>query len=569
MGQRQSQPPAGGVGVARELLQDRRILMLRLRIVAQGQADAGMDDTGVHIIGAGAGRGVRGFQRVLRTAAPVQRLRPLEDEQIAVGEAESGSAVQQGQRAVGQAPGAGTVRGGIGAGGVLQERRRLLDRAAGGGAVMEAVANAAEQAHDAASLLGVDGSKRQGGIQYVAAMSEAAQPTRHIIHADMDAFFASVEQHDHPEWRGQPVLVGGSPQARGVVAAASYEARQFGCRSAMPMKTAVRLCPQAVVVRPRFRRYQEVSEAIMAVFQRFTPLVEPLSLDEAFLDITHLAPEGRPLPGLGPAPTAEAIARQIKQAVRAATGLSVTCGVATSKSVAKVASGINKPDGLTVVAPGTEAAFLAPLPVRSLWGIGPKTAERLEQAGVTSVADLSARPLAWLIERFGVRGEWFARLARGEDDRPIEVEHERKSISHETTFTEDVSDAETLRRTLREQSAAVARRLRRDHTRGRTVQVKLRLADFTTFTRQATLPAPTDDAAVIAASAQALLERERQPGRQFRLVGVGVHNLVPVEQAVQLSLFGPGGTVARDAKIEALLQRLRDRYGDAAPKRGL
>ncbi len=383
--------------------------------------------------------------------------------------------------------------------------------------------------------------------------SVAGASPRHIIHADMDAFYASVEQHDDPALRGLPVLVGGSPKSRGVVAAASYEARAFGCRSAMPMRTAARLCPQAVIVPPRFPRYRQASEQVMAIFRRVTPLVEPLSLDEAFLDVTH-----RVQAGTEPA----AVARWLRAAVRRETGLTVSCGVAATKSVAKVASDRDKPDGLTVVAPGDERAFLAPLPIRDLWGVGPRTAERLSKAGVKTIGELAERPLPWLIERFGVRGEWFYRLARGEDDRPVSTSREAKSISAEQTFAEDLADPEALAEVVREQAARVARRLRKAQLRSRTVQLKLRLADFTTFTRRRTLPVATDQAGPIQSAALEMLAAETGGGRRFRLVGTGVSNLIEAEEAAQLSLFDPLPTPARAAALRETVDALQDRYGD-------
>ena len=383
---------------------------------------------------------------------------------------------------------------------------------------------------------------------------------RQIIHADMDAFYASVEQHDNPALRDTPVLVGGSPKSRGVVAAASYEARVFGCRSAMPMRTAVRLCPAARVVPPRFSRYREVSERVMAIFRQATPLVEPLSLDEAFLDVTHRAADGA---------DAVAVACWLRETVRRETGLTVSCGVATAKSVAKIASDYDKPDGLTVVPAGEERAFLAPLPIRDLWGVGPRTAERLSKAGVRTIGDLAERPLPWLIERFGVRGEWFYRLARGEDDRPVSVQRESKSISAEQTFAEDVGKQEELEVVVREQAARVTRRLRRAGLRARTVQLKLRLADFTTFTRRRTLPVATDVVGPIEAAALAILAAEVGGGRRFRLVGTGVSNFVEAEAVSQLSLFDPLGTGARPAvsqpegapELREAVTALQDRYG--------
>ncbi len=348
----------------------------------------------------------------------------------------------------------------------------------------------------------------------------------------MDAFYASVEQRDHPELRGKPVLVGGSPRSRGVVAAASYESRAFGCRSAMPMRTAVRLCPQAEIVRPRFARYREVSSQIMSIFRDVSPLVEPLSMDEAFIDVTHRVAEGATPAELG---------QWIRDRVRREMQLTVSCGVATSKSVAKIASDRDKPDGMTVVAPEQEAAFLAPLPISDLWGVGPKTAERLRGAGIETIGDLAERPLPWLIDRFGSRGEWFWQLARGMDDRGVSTERETKSISSETTFAEDVGNESKLSSVVAEQAQQVAQRLNEHGFRARTVQIKLRLSDFTTFTRQKTLSAPTNDGDVIERTALALLREQLSPVRKFRLVGVGVSGIEQRPVAAQLSLFDRAG----------------------------
>ena len=352
---------------------------------------------------------------------------------------------------------------------------------------------------------------------------------RHILHADMDAFYASVEQMDNPEIAGKPVLVGGSPTSRGVVAAASYEARRFGVRSAMPMSRAVRQCPQAVIVRPRFDRYREVSEQIREIFQSVTPLVEPLSLDEAYLDVTDVVTPDR---------SAESIAREIKTRVRLDVGLTISVGVSTCKSVAKVASDFDKPDGLTVVPAGGEGAFLAPLAVRKLWGIGPKTAERLEAEGVHTIGQLAARPEEWFTQRFGKRGPEIRLMANGQDDHPVVTEREAKSVSAETTLAEDVSDLEDLRAIVRRLSERVERHLGGDGLQGRTVTLKLRLADFTTFTRQTTLPSPVWTADQISDVAQAILEREAGPGRWFRLLGVGVSHFGPAPESPQLALFG-------------------------------
>lgn len=352
---------------------------------------------------------------------------------------------------------------------------------------------------------------------------------RHILHADMDAFYASVEQMDNPELAGKPVLVGGSPTSRGVVAAASYEARRFGVRSAMPMSRAVRQCPQAVIVRPRFDRYREVSEQIREIFLGVTPLVEPLSLDEAYLDVTDVVTLDR---------SAESIAREIKARVRLDVGLTISVGVSTCKSVAKVASDFDKPDGLTVVPAGGEGAFLAPLAVRKLWGIGPKTAERLEAEGVHTIGQLAARPEEWFTQRFGKRGPEIRLMANGQDDHPVVTEREAKSVSAETTLAEDVSDLEELRAIVRRLSERVERHLGGDGLQGRTVTLKLRLADFTTFTRQVTLPSPVWTADQISEVAQTILEREAGPGRWFRLLGVGVSHFGPAPENPQMALFG-------------------------------
>ncbi len=352
---------------------------------------------------------------------------------------------------------------------------------------------------------------------------------RYILHADMDAFYASVEQYDNPEIRGKPVLVGGSPTSRGVVAAASYEARKFGVYSAMPMSSAVRRCPTAVIVRPRFDRYHEISQQIRAIFLRVTPLVEPLSLDEAYLDVTDVVTEDR---------TPEAIAREIKLRVKMDVGLTISVGVATCKSVAKVASDFDKPDGLTIVPPGTEAAFFAPLPVGKLWGIGPKTAERLKLEGIHTIGRLAAQPESWFIQRFGKRGPELRLMAMGQDDHPVITERKAKSVSAETTLAEDVSELDDLRAIVRQQCERVAGHLEGSGLQGKTVTLKLRLSDFTTFTRQVTVVKPVSEAEQIDAVAQTILEREVAPDRWFRLIGVGVSHFGEQSENPQLTLFG-------------------------------
>ena len=335
----------------------------------------------------------------------------------------------------------------------------------------------------------------------------------HILHADLDAFYASVEQLDAPDLRGKPVVVGGPPESRGVVAAASYEARRFGIRSAMPMRTALHRCPHAIRVSARFDRYREVSRQVMDIFRDITPLVEALSLDEAYLDVTGLTTPDR---------SPRDIAAGLKKRVRTEAGLTISVGVAGSKSVAKIASDLEKPDGLTVVPPGLEREFLAPLPVDRLWGIGPKTAERLAAEGIRTVGDLASRPAEWFDSRFGRNAAGVHALALGRDDRPVIVEHVRKSVSSETTLAHDTDDPELLADIVGRLSASVARHLSSRDMSGRTVKLKLRLADFTTFTRQRTLASPIRSTEELSGVAGELLRAELLPGRLFRLVGVGI-----------------------------------------------
>jgi len=350
---------------------------------------------------------------------------------------------------------------------------------------------------------------------------------RTILHADLDAFYASVEQLDNPELRGRPVVVGGPPEARGVIAAASYEARKFGVHSAMPMSRALRLCPNAVRISPRFDRYGEVSRQVMAIFRNVTPLAEPLSLDEAFLDASEQA-----IAHGGP----EALAREIKRRVKAETGLTVSIGAGTNKTVAKIASEMGKPDGLVVVPPGDEASFLAPLPVRSLWGVGPKAEEALLQMGIRTIGELAQTDPAALTTRFGVRGEWFRRMACGDDDRPVETEQERKSVGAETTFPRDLPDGPELRSILGEVAEDVSRRLRNHSATARTVVLKLRYSDFRTITRQTSLDGGVDSVEQLTAAAAALLDKTASPGDRFRLLGIQGTNLQPRTRA-QLGLW--------------------------------
>ncbi len=382
---------------------------------------------------------------------------------------------------------------------------------------------------------------------------------RAVLHLDLDAFYASVEQLDDPSLRGRPVIVGGTSR-RGVVCAASYEARRFGVRSAMPTAEAHRLCAEGVFLPPRFDRYGEISRAVFGIYRRFTPLVEPLSLDEAFLDVTA----SRALHGEG-----SAIAAAVRRLVRGETGLTVSAGVADCKMAAKVASDIGKPDGLVVVPEGGTAAFLAPLPVSRLWGVGKVTEAALRKLGVGTIGDLAAFPEAVLVARFGAQGSHMKALARGDDPRPVVPDEEAKSIGAEDTFEHDLRGAEALYPHLLEQSERVARRLRDAGKRGRTVTLKLKYSDFTQVTRRTTLAAATDDASAVYHAVRADLGRA-DLDLPVRLTGVSVSGFD--EGPAQLALFaaGPGEAAApADGRREALnaaLDALAARFGEGAVK---
>jgi DNA polymerase-4 len=349
---------------------------------------------------------------------------------------------------------------------------------------------------------------------------------RAIIHLDLDAFFAAVEVLLNPDLAGKAVIVGGRPEERGVVASASYPARAFGVHSAMPTARALALCPEAIVVPGRHGAYRTYSRQVMAILREASPLMEQTSIDEAYLDLTDqvAAWDG----------TVEA-AREIQRRVREEVGLSASLGVASNKLVAKVASDRDKPGGLTVVRPGEEAAFLAPLPVRVLWGIGPVTAERLAEMGVTTVGELARAAEQDLRLRFSSQGAEMIHRAQGVDHRPVVTEHERKSVSQERTFSRDMADAEALKRQLWQLSQGVARHLERVEMAAGTVAIKLRYADFTTLTRQMALAVPTADEKEIYRAALSLLRRAWQRGRPVRLLGVAARQLSP--PVGQLSLW--------------------------------
>lgn len=374
-------------------------------------------------------------------------------------------------------------------------------------------------------------------------------PSRTIVHVDLDAFFAAVEQRDHPELRGRPVIVGGGPTDRGVVSAASYEARAFGVHSAMPLRTAAALCPNGVFLPVRGAVYAAVSREIMAILHRYTPLVEPVSIDEAFLDVTAS------LALFGPG---EAIARQLKAAIRAETGLTASVGVATSKLVAKIASDLRKPDGLVVVPPGEEAAFLAPLPVERLWGVGPRTAAVLRECGVQTIGDLVALPDALLERRLGRHGPVLRLRALGIDPEPVVPRRPPKSISHEHTFDVDTADPEVIEATLLALAEGVAGRLRASGARAGTVAVKIRDARFRTITRQVRLAEPTDLAESIWRAALELVRPEVR-GVRVRLLGIAAEHL---ETATQLGLFD--ASLERRRRLERAADELRRRFGRRA-----
>ncbi len=340
---------------------------------------------------------------------------------------------------------------------------------------------------------------------------------RRIIHVDMDAFYASVEQRDDPSLRGRPLAVGGSAASRGVVAAASYEARAFGVRSAMPTARALRLCPELVVVRPDFTRYRAVSQQILGIFRDCTPLVEPLSLDEAYLDVT----ENRWGEAL-----ATDVARRLKQRVRQETGLSASAGVAPNKFLAKIASGWRKPDGLTVIAPERIEAFLQQLPVDALWGVGPVTAKKLRAIGIERLVEVRDAEPEQLRRTVGSLTEWLQRLARGDDPRPVQPNRPSKSASNENTYAEDLLEMQEIRAEIERMARRTAAWLERKGLVARTVTIKVRYAGFVTVPRSHSADPPTRDSEAIVARALMLLARTEAGRRPVRLLGVGVHGMI-------------------------------------------
>jgi DNA polymerase-4 len=379
-------------------------------------------------------------------------------------------------------------------------------------------------------------------------------PERYIVHVDMDAFFAAVEQRDNPDLKGKPVVVGAHPKKRGVVSTCSYEARAYGIRSAMPSRTAYRLCPHAVFLPVNMKKYRRVSSRIMEILRNVSPVMEQVSVDEAFLDVTGQAASFD---------SAALLARQIKERVKKATGLTASVGVADNKFLAKLASDLNKPDGLTVIRRDACREILAPLPVSKIWGVGNVAEKKLGELGIHTIGELLGIPRPLLEETFGKFGSHLYRLARGEDDSEVVTEHEAKSVSSETTFEVDVDDVSTVNVALEKMCATVARRLRSDSLKAKTVTLKVRFQDFTTITRSRSVSSYLDDAKGIFAVASGLLAAACEVSgrgnfkRKVRLVGVAASNLR--RQAEQMDLF------SQDRKktdaIAKIVQDVRDRFG--------
>lgn len=381
----------------------------------------------------------------------------------------------------------------------------------------------------------------------------ASSWSRVILHADMDAFYAAIEQQDNPSLRGHPVLVGG-PRRRGVVSTASYEARPFGVGSAMSMAEALRRCPEAVVVRPRFDRYKEISNRIMKVFERFAVEVEAISLDEAFLDMTGAE---------GLFGTPEAMGRQVKAAVRETTGgLTVSVGVATTKFLAKVASDQDKPDGLTVVPPGQVLEFLHPLPVSRLWGVGPKTERVLHDLGLRTIGQVAGSDPRWLSKRLGALGRHLYKLSHNDDSRTVVTSHRARSVGAELTLSQNVRGADAIRPHLLTAADRVARRLRKKRLRAYGVRVKLKTHRFELHTRQIRLPDPTEHADTLYRTALAVLPRfDLRP--PMRLVGMAAYDLISADLPVQGDLFREA-QLRSETRLDHALDDLRRRFGDAA-----
>jgi DNA polymerase-4 len=377
---------------------------------------------------------------------------------------------------------------------------------------------------------------------------------RRIIHLDMDAFYASVEVLDDPSLKGKPVIVGGDFR-RGVVSAASYEARAFGVHSAQPIVTARRLCPQGVFLPVRMTRYQEISKNIFSLFCYFTPLVEPLSIDEAFLDITASVRL------FGPP---EEMARKIKASIRENTGLSLSAGVAPNKFLAKIASALHKPDGLTVVPPEGIRAFLDPLPIGRLWGVGEATRKDLARFNVNTIGELSRLPLSLLEKKFGEHGRRLSELARGIDDREVQTDHEIKSVGQEETFDADLLELEVLKKVLLSLAQRVTRRMRRSGFAGRTITLKVKYLDFRQITRSHTLSETTNDGRTVYQQACGLLSKTEAGLRPIRLLGISVSRPDRLYQSQQLSIFNSEVRPASGNSLNRALDVIQEKFGSQA-----
>jgi DNA polymerase-4 len=396
------------------------------------------------------------------------------------------------------------------------------------------------------------------------------EKSRTIVHVDMDAFFTSIEQLDNGDYRGKPVVVGADPKGgrgRGVVSASSYEARKYGIHSAMPISRAYRLCPDAIFLRPRFSRYAEVSHQVMEILDSFSPLVEPLSIDEAFMDCTGTENLFGPPIELG---------MKIKDTIRNETGITASVGIAPNKSIAKIASDLQKPDGLTICQPGKEREFLSPLSLEKLWGAGEKTVTFLHDRGFKTIGDVAAQPLHELERILGKWGTHLWHLANGIDDRPVVSERTRKSISEEITFDEDIADSEPLRDAILSIADRLSRRMRHHEIKGRTVTLKIRLEGFLTFTRARTLNQAIYDMFTIRDTALQLYENFDRQGKRVRLIGIGVSNLEDESegQIRQLELFSSDEDVVskpspkREA-LEKILDDLKENFGDHVSRASL
>ena len=376
--------------------------------------------------------------------------------------------------------------------------------------------------------------------------------SKHIIHLDMDAFYPSVEVLDNPALKGKPVIVGGSKE-RGVVSSASYEARKFGIHSAQPIAKAKRLCPGGIFLPVRMSRYQEISKQVFKIFHRFTPLVEPISIDEAFLDVTDsIRLFGQP----------GNIAKKIKQIILTETGLTISAGVAPSKFVAKIASDIDKPDGLTVVHPDDVRDFLDPLPVKKMWGVGKVSQRLLSRLNIHNFRDLRQTPVKVLEKKFGKHGVKIHLLAMGVDERDVIPDHDVKSIGHEQTFLKDIISLDTVQKELLALGSKVARRMRQKGLKGKTITLKVKYSDFVQITRSVTLPKSIDDGSEIYSVACRLLEKTGVTKKPVRLLGISLSRLSCLGTGTQLSLFDQDRSSQERQRLNTVLDSIYEKYGD-------